>query len=134
MKNISNQTGHPLKNFGSILLLGAATAIFGFTGCTTTRVADKLIVIDSDPTGMRVEVNGADLGVTPTSYKVHPNRKGEFEGGLGESPAIIFTAYPPEGANGLFKQTKAFSPTTLTENGDRVPEKIFFDLHRAAGR
>jgi hypothetical protein len=134
MKNSSIPAGQQLKGFGAILLLGAVTAIFGFTGCASPKVANKTIRIDSDPVGMRVEVNGEDLGVTPTSYSVRANSKGDFAGAWGESPLIVFTVFPPTGVDGLYKQTKAFTPTTLTENGDRIPEKIFFDLHLAGGR
>lgn len=135
MKIISPTAGNPLKGFGSLLLAGAITAIFGFTGCSTPLASSsKVIQIDSNPSNMRVEVNGEDLGRTPTSYTVRPNNKGDFAGNLAESPLIIFTAYPGEGTKDLYIQRKTFSPSAFMEKGDRVPEKIFFDMHNVSGR
>jgi hypothetical protein len=134
MKKTSVNTGKALKGFGLITSLGALALVFGLAGCVTPKMASKTINIDSDPSGVRVEVNGEDLGRTPTSYTVRPNDKGDFAGGWGDSPSVAFVAFPPEGADGLYKQTKVFSPSAFMERGDRVPERIFFDMHRELGR
>ena len=128
------RTTNTLKGLGFIRSLGALTLVLGLTGCVTSRMPSKTISIDSDPTGVRVEVNGEDLGRTPTSYTVQPDGKGNFAGGWGDSPSVMFVAFPPEGVDGLYKQTKIFTPSALMETGDRVPDKIFFDLHRQSGR
>jgi len=134
MKQITENTSKALKGFGLIISLGALALVFGLAGCATSKMASKTISIDSDPSGIRVEVNGEDLGKTPTSYTVRPNDKGNFEGGFGDSPAVVFIAFPPEGADGLYKQTKSFDPSAFMETGDRVPARIFFDMHQALGR
>jgi hypothetical protein len=116
------------------LLIAVGTAAFSLSGCATSPVARKTIEIESNPTGVRVEVNGEDLGKTPTSYTLRPNKKGDFNGGWGDSPSVVFTAFPPEGVDGLFKQRKVFNPSSFMDRGDRVPGKIFFDLHEDPDR
>jgi hypothetical protein len=128
-----NTGGNP-RGFGFPVSLGALALAFGLTGCVTSDIASKTIGIDSDPPGVRVEVNGEYLGRTPTTYTVRPNKKGDFAGGWGDTPSVVFVAFPPEDGDGLYKQTKSFSPSGFMETGDRVPAQIFFDLHRSAGR
>jgi len=134
MKNTSDNSSNRRTGFGSLLMLGALTAMLGFTGCVSPATSSRIIVIESLPPGVRVEVNGEDLGRTPTTYKVKANKKGDFVGVMGESPLIMFTAYPEENAKDQYKQMKGFSPSAFMEKGDRVPEKIFFDMHNASGR
>lgn len=118
-----------------MISLVALTLAFGLAGCvSSSNSASKTIAIDSNPTGVRVEVNGEDLGRTPTSYTVRPNDKGDFAGGWGDSPSIVFVAFPPDDVAGLYKQTKIFNPSAFMETGDRVPERIFFDMHQELGR
>ena len=125
---------HPLKTLASIAALFTATFSLGLLGCVTPTVANKTISIDSDPVGVRVEVNGEYLGKTPTVYTVRPNEHGDFKGGWGDSPSVVFVAFPPEGVEGLYKQTKVFNPSGFMDKGDRVPARILFDLHRAPGQ
>lgn len=134
MKSTSDNTSVRLKGFGSLMLLGAMTALFGFTGCISPASTSRTISIESEPPGIRVEVNGEDLGRTPTSYTVKANKNGDFVGVMGESPLIMFTAYPEEDSKDQYKQMKGFSPSAFMEKGDRVPEKIFFDMHNVSGR
>ncbi len=100
-------------------------------GCATPR---KTINIDSDPQGVRVELNGADLGKTPTSYSLDTNPQGEFLGSWVNAPLVEFTAYPPADAEGLFKQSKTFHPNGFFKAGDKIPERIFFDMRRKPER
>lgn len=88
----------------------------------------KTINISSDPPGARVEINGADLGVTPTTYTLETNPQGEFLGSWVNAPLVEFIAYPPAGTAGLYKQTKTFRPNGFFKAGDKIPDKIFFDL------
>lgn len=134
MKNTSDNSSNQRTGFGAFLLLGALMATIGFTGCVSPAASSRIIVIESKPPGVRVEVNGEDLGRTPTTYKVKANKKGDFVGVMGESPLIMFTAYPEENAKDQYKQMKGFSPSAFMEKGDRVPEKIFFDMHNVTGR
>jgi hypothetical protein len=134
MKKTSSHPRNILGRLGPILSLGALAMVIGLAGCATTRTASKTISIDSDPPGVRVEVNGENLGQTPTSYTVRPNDKGDFKGGFGDSPSIMFVAFPPEGVAGLYKQTKTFNASAFMEKGDRVPAQIYFDMHRELGR
>ena len=134
MTKISENTGKSLKVWGSMLCLGVLTSTVGLLGCVTATRASKTISIESDPSGIRVEVNGENLGKTPTSYTVRPNEKGDFAGSWGDSPSVQFVAFPPEGIAGLYKQTKVFNPSAFMDAGDRVPARIFFDMHLEAGR
>ena len=120
--------------FVKSLPLVALALMLGIAGCATRPSTPKTISIDSDPTGVRIEVNGADLGVTPTKYVVQMNEKGDFAGGWRDSPGIVFTAFPPEKSHDLYKQMKVFSQSSFSERGDRVPDKIFFDMHQDSGR
>jgi hypothetical protein len=79
------------------------------SGCASAPKT-KTIAIDSDPQGVRVEVNGEDLGKTPTTYSVRTNPEGEFLGSWANAPQVEFTAYPPPNSTGLYKQVKVFQP------------------------
>ena len=118
--------------FGLAALLGVICLMSSLNGCATSQAARKTIIIDSDPSGVRVEVNGEDLGKTPTTYTLRPNTKGDFKGGWGDSPTVAFTAFPPEGVDGLYKQRKIFNPSGFMDRGDHVPDRIFFDMHEDA--
>lgn len=97
------------------------------SGCASQPM--KTIQIDSDPQGVRVECNNEDLGKTPTTFSVRTNPEGEFLGAWAGSPEVIFTAYPPSGATNLYIQKKVFSPNGFFKAGDRIPARMFFDLH-----
>lgn len=134
MKTTSATKRKILQRFASVLSLGALALALSLTGCVTPGRSAKTISIDSDPQGVRVEVNGEDLGKTPTSYTARVNNRGNFAGAWGESPTIMFVAFPTEEDQGLYKQTKIFNPSAFMEAGDRVPERIFFDMHLKSGR
>jgi hypothetical protein len=134
LKNTNHSSATPSTFGGSLLSLGALALALGLAGCATSQTSTKTISIESDPSGARIEVNGENLGRTPTSYSVRSNKKGDFAGGWGDSPSVIFVAFPPEGVTGLYKQTKSFSPGAFMETGDRVPERIFFDMRQESGR
>jgi len=110
-----------------LLLTLVATSMF--TACASGP-RTKTIAIDSDPQGVRVEVNGEDLGKTPTTFSTRTNPEGEFLGSWANAPIVEFTAYPPADAPGLYKQVKAFQPNGFFKAGDRIPARIFFDLHQ----
>ncbi len=125
----------PHRPFALITLIAALALPTLLAGCVSTnKLASKTISIESDPSGMRVEVNGEDLGNTPTSYTVVPNGKGDFAGSWGDSPSVMFTAFPPADSAGLYKQKKVFTPSAFMEAGDRVPSRIFFDMYEKNGR
>src|SRR5688572_11003494 len=88
----------------------------------------KTIQIESDPPGARIEINGADLGRTPTTYTLETNPQGEFLGSWVNAPLVEFIAYPPAGTSGLHKQSKTFRPNGFFKAGDKIPDKMFFDL------
>jgi hypothetical protein len=121
------QKEHPM-NIPSFLALTVASGCF-ICGCATGPPT-KTISIDSDPQGIRVEVNGEDLGKTPTSLTVKTNPEGEFLGSWVNAPVVEFVAYPPADAPGLFKQTKVFQPNGFFRAGDKIPARMFFDLHQ----
>ena len=110
------------------LVLSALAAAL-FTGCASAPLT-KTIQIDSDPQGVRVECNNEDLGKTPTSFTIRTNPEGEFLGAWAGSPMVQFIAYPPPGSTNLFIQKKSFSPNGFFKAGDRIPARIFFDLHQ----
>src|SRR4051812_46702192 len=93
-------------------ILGTAFAV----GCGSIPM--KTINIDSDPQDSRIEMNGEDLGKTPTSIAVKTNPEGEFLGSWAGAPVVAFTAFPPAGSTGLYKQTKTFQPNGFFKAGD----------------
>jgi hypothetical protein len=117
---------HPCK-----LLI--VTAMLAASGCATTPPT-RTIAIDSDPQGVRVEVNGEDLGKTPATYTVRTNPQGEFLGSWANAPVVQFIAYPPPGGTNLHKQIKSFQPNGFFRAGDRIPARIFFDMHQKPER
>jgi len=79
---------------------------------------------------MHVEVNNAYLGKTPTTYTVETNPQGEFLGSWANAPIVEFVATPPSEQPELFVQRKQFSPNGFFRAGDRIPERIFFNMRQ----
>ena len=97
----------------------------GCTGLTKFPIA-----IDSDPRGARIEVNNDYIGVTPVTYRIAGNGDRSFNGNWVQGPMIEFVASPPSGATNLFVVTKSFHPSAFFQQGDHIPENMFFDLHQ----
>jgi hypothetical protein len=112
-----------MKKLGTGLLL--ATML-----CGCASPPRRTILIDSDPQGVRVEVNNAYLGKTPTSYTLESNKEGEFLGSWANAPVVEFVATPPSDMPGLYVQRKQFNPNGFFRAGDKIPEKMFFDMRR----
>jgi hypothetical protein len=87
------------------------------------------IAIDSDPQGMRVEVNNDYLGKTPITYSIVGNADRSFNGNWVQGSMIEFVATPPQGESNLFVQRKVFRPSAFFQQGDHIPERMFFDMH-----
>jgi len=87
------------------------------------------IAIDSDPQGARVEVNSDYVGKTPTTYAISGNADRSFNGNWVQGSMIEIVATPPAGETNLFVQRKLFRPSAFFQQGDHIPEKIFFDMH-----
>ena len=99
-----------------------------FAGCASTLPKFQ-VGIDSDPEGMRIEVNNEYLGQTPVIYSVPGNADRSFNGSWVQQPYVEFVATPPFGQTNLFVQRKSFRPSAFFSQGDHIPEKIFFDMH-----
>jgi hypothetical protein len=111
-----------------MVFLGALSLCLCFTGCGTP-LPEFRIAIDSDPEGMRVEVNNEFIGKTPTTYTIAGNENRTFNGSWIPQKEIVFVATPPYDKSNLYVQKKSFSPSAFFKNGDHIPEKIFFDMH-----
>ena len=98
------------------------------TGCGT--LPRFSIAIDSDPQGARVEVNNEYIGQTPTTYSVAGNADRSFNGSWVQGSLIEFVATPPYDQTNLYVVKKVFRPSAFFQQGDHIPEKIFFDLRR----
>lgn len=111
----------------TILLLSLVLA-----GCSTGQsgLPKFKIDIDSDPQGVRVEVNNEYIGKTPCQYMMPGNGDRSFNGNWIQGDMIEFVATPPAGSTNLYTQIKAFSPSAFMKQGDHIPEKMFFDLHQ----
>jgi hypothetical protein len=83
------------------------------------------VAIDSDPQGVRVEVNNDYVGKTPTTYTIPGNSDRSFNGNWAQGSMIEFVATPPAGETNLFVQEKLFRPSAFFQQGDHIPEKIF---------
>jgi hypothetical protein len=106
---------------------GVLLASLVLVGCAS--LPKFQIAIDSDPQGARVEVNNEDIGKTPTTYSVSGNKDRSFNGNWIQGSMIEFVAYPPPGSTNLYIQRKVFRPSAFFQQGDHIPERIFFDLH-----
>lgn len=88
------------------------------------------IAIDSDPQGVRIEVNNDYVGKTPTTYSIAGNRDRSFNGNWVQGSMIEIVATPPVGVTNLSVQRKVFRPSAFFQQGDHIPERIFFDMHQ----
>lgn len=84
--------------------------------------------IESIPAGAPVDVNGVNLGNTPTTItlQVSENYNGLLNGGLWipGNESYNVTVYPPASSTaGLFAQTKVIQPRTAPNGG-----KVVFDM------
>jgi hypothetical protein len=98
------------------------------TGCGS--LSKFTVVIDSDPRGARIEVNNDYVGETPTKYTISGNSDRSFNGNWIEGSMIEFVATPPAGETNLYVIKKTFRPSAFFQQGDHIPEKMFFDLRR----
>jgi PEGA domain len=136
----------------------ALLTCFGITGCSTSSKAGSQyrISIDSNPQGVRVEINNEYAGTTPLVYTTYGNPDGTFrniyvhEGylhlsstasmwcwsgsGVGTSAMrhgyYEFVAKPSARQPDLYVQRKSFKTSFYFAKPDPIPEKIFFDLHQ----
>jgi hypothetical protein len=97
------------------------------------RLSKFPVAIDSDPKGMRIEVNNDYVGQTPMTYAVAGNADRSFNGSWVQQGYVEFVATPPFGQTNLYVQRKAFKPSAFFERGDHIPERIFFDMHQNSG-
>jgi hypothetical protein len=97
------------------------------TGCGS--LPKFQVAIDSDPQGVRVVVNSDYVGKTPTTYTIAGKSDRSFNSSWVQGSMIEFVATPPAGETNLFVQRKFFRPSTFFQQGDHIPEKIFFDMH-----
>jgi hypothetical protein len=97
------------------------------TGCGS--LTKFQVAIDSDPQGARVEVNNDYVGKTSTAYTIAGNSDRSFNGNWVQGGMIEFVATPPSGETNLYVQRKLFRPSAFFQQGDHIPEKIFFDMH-----
>ena len=96
------------------------------TGCGS--LSKYQVGIDSDPQGVRVEVNNDYVGKTPVTYSISGNSDRSFNGNWVQGSMIEFVATPPAEATNLFVQRKLFRPSAFFQQGDHIPEKMFFDM------
>ncbi len=96
-------------------------------GCTTTEMVS--FNIDSEPAGARIEVNGLDRGVTPTTVQLEMRKTWSpfAPGGWSvRSTEYEFVAYPPEAAGPEHpRQSKMINMKHSSRGG-----KMFFDFKR----
>ena len=97
------------------------------TGCGS--LPKFQVAIDSDPQGVRVDVNNDYVGKTPTTFTIAGNRDRSFNGNWVQGSMIEFVATPPAGEPNLFVQRKLFRPSAFFQQGDHIPERVFFDMH-----
>jgi hypothetical protein len=118
------------KNTVNISRQTAVTLISAFccltTGCGSLKKFQ--VAIDSDPQGARIEVNNDYVGKTPTTYSIAGNADRSFNGNWVQGSMIEFIATPPAGETNLFVQKKVFRPSAFFQQGDHIPERMFFDM------
>lgn len=95
-------------------------------GCT----AKFSVQCESVPVPALVYFNKAYVGQTPCSIEIEGNHDRTFNGGALPWFYDHFTAEPVEPAPGLYPQDIAFRRSGTLVPGERIPEKILFDLRK----
>lgn len=111
-------------------LAAALPLALAAVGCGTLEPFE--VAIDSDPPGMHIEVNHDYAGKTPTTYTMYGNEDRTFHGDWADDLMVTVVATPPADRPELFVQKKHFNTSGFFEDGNRIPERIFFDMHRPA--
>ena len=97
------------------------------TGCTTTEMVS--FDIDSEPPGARIEINGLDRGVTPTTLALEARKTwSPFSPGGWNTHGTEYevVAYPPATASSeQARQSKTINMKQTSSGG-----KMFFDFKR----
>ena len=148
----------PPRSLETTLKLAASISLCILCGCATEpqRTApngtplkknERVVHIESDPPGARVffyagaikggAVSGRQyLGSTPLDWIVEGNAKGYFKFpsalvvSLVYPPVAVFSADPPSGATNLFPQSQIMRGGTLATQGAKIPQAVFFDMHK----
>ncbi len=120
-----------------------AVALCG-AGCAAPRFP---IEFHSDPPGARVfyaqgSSEGAIappefVGTTPCTWTTEGTGDGRFNPQRVSvksdfvQPVVVFTAEPIRASTNLYPQRIVFHGPALFQPGDKIPQKLFFDLHKS---
>lgn len=101
---------------------------------------------ESEPPGARVFFGAGPnedmakesyIGQTPVAWEYEGDGDRRFKNEHGipfysdfVKQAIVFRAEPPNPTPGLYEQRQVFHSPALFQAGDRIPDKIFFDLRK----
>jgi len=115
------------------------------TGCVPRRFT---MAVESEPPGARVFwMAGADeqsaktknyIGTTPCSWSDECEGDGTFKSqgifmySSFVPPVVVVMAEPPTNSAALFPKREVFHCNTPFRKGERIPEKLFFDLREPA--
>jgi hypothetical protein len=121
----------------------AVSLLIGFCGCAAPKFP---ISFESDPPGARIFYSAAPieksatsqeyLGITPFTWEIEGNGDRTFNAPripvMSEfvRPVVIFSAKPISNVPGLFPQRQVFHSPAFFQPGDKIPAKMFFDLHQ----
>jgi hypothetical protein len=121
-------------------------AVFLIAGCAAPT---KLIKFDSDPPGARVFIGTGDnediakggrnyIGQTPCQWTTEIEGDGTFKRHGAGIPfysdfvqsVVVVTFEPPSTETNLFAHHDVFHLHTAFQPGTKVPDGIFFDMHK----
>lgn len=105
-----------------------------FVGCATNTNVERgpngtiayYVQVESSEPGVRIEANNDYVGQAPLTLKIFGDKDGTFHN-FGSYKYVIRAL--PTGTN-QFVQTKVFDTGGWFTSEDRIPHRIYFDMHQ----
>ncbi|SPE57123.1 conserved exported hypothetical protein [Verrucomicrobia bacterium] len=84
------------------------------------------VAVEASPPGARIEANGEDVGVTPTTIKIFGDKDGTFH----DFGSFYYVVRALPITTNQFPQARYFRTGRWFTPEDMVPRRIYFDMNR----
>ena len=117
------------------LLLGGLAAAGLFAGCATYPPGAErgpngtmayYVPVEASEPGVRIEVNGQDVGTAPLKLKIWGDPDGTFH----DFGSYYYVVRALPSATNQFTQTMAYNTGRAWGVEDRIPSQIYFDMSK----
>jgi len=105
-------------------LTGCASPPPGYETGPHGTIAYHVPVEASEP-GVKIYVNGQYAGITPLTLKIFGDRDGTFH----DFGSYVYVVQAMPTQTNQFPQTRAFGTGRNFTHEDKIPERIYFDMH-----